>query len=85
MRQIKTDTPLIEYNGSVEDLLQQLDLLWLGRKRKLPPRQDPWWQTSEPMETISERVKQLSSVAPDGYSFGGHPYQPTCLGFWPTY
>jgi hypothetical protein len=84
IRTISTDEILVEYTGSIYDLVSKLGYLDRGYCKNYPAEDDLWWDTTAAFDESQRLVKRLSEKAPPGYTFGGHIQQPQCLGYWPT-
>lgn len=83
MREVVTDTILVEFNGELHDCLIELDRILRGYRADFPPKTDLWWDTNEAAEHFQSLVNRLEAKAPPGYFFGSHPLELNCLGFWP--
>lgn len=84
-RTLTTDELLVEFTGDLPEAVRQLGDLVRGFSRTYPPDDDLWWCSAAAFEEYQTLVERMNERAPEGYYFGGHPLQPQCLGFWPTY
>jgi hypothetical protein len=82
MRQVETDTSLVEFSGHLEKFMRDLGFILYGYYRLLPPAQDLWWDTQDAVDEMEKVLGRLKNLAPDGYYFGPLTEQPTCWGFW---
>lgn len=77
-----TDITLAEFNGDLREVTVALDRIIKGFTPSLPEPEDLWWESQEAIDYYLSRVEFLNSCAPEGYYFGAHELQPTCLGYW---
>ena len=82
-RTVSTDEILVEFTGSLCELVSELGYLERGYRKNYPPEDDLWWDTTEAFDESQRLMKRLSEKAPPGYIFGGHIQQPQCFGYWP--
>lgn len=82
-REFFTDTILVEFTGDLREVVVALDALLFGRKRLYPAAGALWWDSVEAGETYATLIEELNRLAPEGYYFGGHPFNVLILGFWP--
>ena len=85
MRTLQTDEIVVEFDGHLHGCVVVLDRLLRGHHKDFPEKSDLWWDTQEAIDVYTDLVRRLDAKSPDDYFFGGHPYQPTCLGFWPKH
>ena len=82
-RTFSTDTILVEFIGDLRQVVVALDRLLSGRERTFPANGDLWWDSVEAGDLYVSLINDLNQLAPEDYYFGGHPYNPLILGFWP--
>ena len=45
---------------------------------------DSWWRQDEAREWLDDTLMEaMDDAAPDGVTFGAHPNDPACFGYWP--
>ena len=81
-RTISTDITLVEFEGSLEGPIRVLSAILRGYNTLFPEDDDLWWESQEALEEFLRISSRLNDLAPDGYYFGNHLTEPTCLGFW---
>jgi len=80
---IRLNFPLVEFEGSLHGVVTGLYILLRGYSPWYPAEDDLWWETDEALDEYLKLIERLNQSLPEGYYFGGHKDDPTCLGAWP--
>jgi hypothetical protein len=62
---------------------------WLKLQKQVPfhardSSRDPWWDSEDSDELLTQLFDALNACAPEGHYFGAHSGDGSDFGFWPV-